>query len=807
MIKFYHKVGKSTYRDGMTLPVDLYEEIKGKILDNAQSKDYELFAGDTVTKCRLLIVNIERNPIQISYRSRIDCPIKDWLRGRYQVNFENEFTEERYLEVIIDSSKIKVIPLEEKLDYYIDKLCKVRQNSHVSHPQVSKCKAAHKPILILAVLNLIRKGIITKNEIKITKELEEEYKMLWEYIDESKEPTIYLPFFHLQSDGFWILVPKEGMQIPRSVSGMGDLNRFVEKAQLPNELFYMLLNPENNKSVKERVINQYFIGEVKMKLLDDTVRRYWWVNQSSTKYKNSKLTGYIWSPHEDKRGNEPYHWKAMKEIKRDDIIINFSEGFIKAISIAKSEAFEADRPEDSYYEQFSNAPGWKVDVDYEELSDPIPKDSITSKILDLNLKYSPFNSKLGVNLGYVYYLNSEAMRIIYENMSDEDKTKFENLGVNMPDKGNIDRFSERANGADKFLLTAIKTKPFIILAGISGSGKSRIVRTLAYQFFNDYSGLARNERKPENFELISVKPDWHDSTELLGYESRISGDRYIVTKLVKFLIKAHKYPEVPFFLLLDEMNLAPVEQYFAEFLSVMESRRIENGKIISDALIPANIFQKYGKQAEFWDELELNALKIGDSLRIHGLSIPGNLIIIGTVNMDETTHTFSRKVLDRAFSLELDNIDMYNGLSDNKDWKYPSIPLDPKLIIGNYTQAYQVYEELGKIGKEVISILVSLNNYLEGTLFKVGYRVRDDFLVFCKNYLESGNDEIEISDCIDKLIKMKVLSRIEGDRTQTEDLINELIDFTEQNRYEESKAKLEELKSRLDKTEYTSYWK
>ena len=127
-------------------------------------------------------------------------------------------------------------------------------------------------------------------------------------------------------------------------------------------------------------------------------------------------------------------------------------------------------------------------------------------------------------------------------------------------------------------LVSIKTKPFIILAGLSGTGKSRLVRTLAYQFNNIAADKTVGKNPPTNFQLVKVKPNWHDSSELLGYESRISGkDRYVVTDFIRFIVKAWQHPNTPFFLCLDEMNLAPVEQYFAEYLSAIETRRVNEG--------------------------------------------------------------------------------------------------------------------------------------------------------------------------------------------------------------------------------------
>ena len=126
------------------------------------------------------------------------------------------------------------------------------------------------------------------------------------------------------------------------------------------------------------------------------------------------------------------------------------------------------------------------------------------------------------------------------------------------------------NSYKKYLL-ALRTKTFLLLAGISGTGKSRIVREFAFKscpkYLQDEDGTT-----PGNYCMIEVKPNWHDSTELLGYYSNLSKE-YQFKKFVKFLVKAKMYPDVPFFVCLDEMNLAPVEQYFAEVLSILETRK------------------------------------------------------------------------------------------------------------------------------------------------------------------------------------------------------------------------------------------
>ena len=199
-------------------------------------------------------------------------------------------------------------------------------------------------------------------------------------------------------------------------------------------------------------------------------------------------------------------------------------------------------------------------------------------------------------------------------------------------------------------ITAIKSKPFLLLAGISGTGKSRIVRELAFMTCPEYL-QDKDGTTPGNYCMIEVKPNWHDSTELLGYYSSFNGGGYRFTKFDRFVVKAWLNPDVPFFVCLDEMNLAPVEQYFAEFLSVLETRsRDKDGNVVTGALVDKQYFKDDTKMKE---DLGLDGaddwtIKVRSDLVNKGLTLPPNLIIIGTVNMDDTTYQFSRKVIDRA---------------------------------------------------------------------------------------------------------------------------------------------------------------
>ncbi len=365
------------------------------------------------------------------------------------------------------------------------------------------------------------------------------------------------------------------------------------------------------------------------------------------------------------------------------------------------------------------------------------------------------------------------------------------------------------------ILTSIKTKPFIILAGLSGTGKSRLVRTLAYQFNNIAFDRSAINNVPSNFQLVKVKPNWHDSSELIGYESRISGkDRFITTDFIRFLVKAWKHPETPFFLCLDEMNLAPVEQYFAEYLSVIETRRWNGDLIETDYLISPKLISRYADKAngvdpnyELWDDLELNDTALQQQFKLKGISLPPNLTVMGTVNMDETTHSFSRKVLDRAMTIEMNDINLAEGIRIvNDDWSYPSNPLPKNLVISDKIKVTEIFTMLGSFGEDIIVYLEEINAKLEGSAFKIAYRVRDEFLLYAYNYSLLPDKTANWMELVlDEMTLMKILPRIEGDEEKTS-LLDDLIQTFKTRNLTQSLSKANEMANRRNIFHYTSFW-
>lgn len=410
------------------------------------------------------------------------------------------------------------------------------------------------------------------------------------------------------------------------------------------------------------------------------------------------------------------------------------------------------------------------------------------------------------------------------------------------------------------VITALRTKPFLLLAGISGTGKSQKVQELAYMTCPE--GELRNENgtAPGNYCLVEVKPNWHDSTELLGYYSALSG-RYELTDFIRFVYKAIKNETVPFFLCLDEMNLAPVEQYFAEYLSVLETRKNVGGKIQTQPLLKKEVFANcalYKKETEesnphmtsdgtlqvskaLYSEKDAEIISY---LKDNGLSLPDNLFVIGTVNMDDTTHQFSRKVIDRAFTIEMNGgnmADMFNDESKslleyrNEDDVVPLATFRPKFV-----RAYEMlddvrYAKYAETIKTKIPELLgnsdgtadedSINGVLNNTPFRVSYRVQNELVLYLSVLIEQAGypEEIDslIGEAVLAILLEKVLPRVQGEQKQlatkndSSNVLKDLKAFVAKNfapsegetngLYQKVVSKLDEMDEKLDNY-YTNFF-
>lgn len=354
------------------------------------------------------------------------------------------------------------------------------------------------------------------------------------------------------------------------------------------------------------------------------------------------------------------------------------------------------------------------------------------------------------------------------------------------------------DNVQELVLSAIRTKPFILLAGISGTGKSRIVRELAFKscpkYLQDKDGTT-----PGNYCMIEVKPNWHDSTELLGYYSRLgSNPGYQFTKFVKFLVRAKMFPTVPFFVCLDEMNLAPVEQYFAEILSILETRKhpkkdssneVDMSTVKTEVIIDAQHFKDLSKYVNLSDKdvyMTLNGWNTTEEVQSvvvdgeagskydlisTGLTLPDNVVIIGTVNMDDTTHQFSRKVIDRAMTIEMNGGNLRDMFGGSKNLEYLSGEEQQKwqnAFTRRYVSADEVLEAYSDVAEKLMDELPAnlegINKALKGTPFEVSYRVLNELTIMVGVMLDEGKElDDAIAQSVNNILLMKILPRIEGD--------------------------------------------
>ncbi|QSO54176.1 DUF3578 domain-containing protein [Alicyclobacillus curvatus] len=348
------------------------------------------------------------------------------------------------------------------------------------------------------------------------------------------------------------------------------------------------------------------------------------------------------------------------------------------------------------------------------------------------------------------------------------------------------------------LLISLKVRPFVILAGVSGTGKSKIAALIARAFGST----------PENnrFLMVPVRPDWSDPSELLGYRD-LSGD-FIPGPLTNFAERAQLDQSNPYFVVIDEMNLARVEYYLSDVLSVIETQRWEDGKITSDPLL----------QTAWMNER--------DRERYKKLTWPSNVVLIGTVNMDETTHSISKKVLDRATTIEFNHVDLARGLGDDNVVAVPPTRVIPELLSPEYLVLKDIAEEHRPSLASVVQNLTEVNQILQEIGSQVGYRVRDVisfFVTYSLRYSMFSQD-----DAFDIQLLQKVLPRIQGSSGTLRRVLMEVLQFcvgTGTNvaddpdsyqrwlpgkqsgaRFPRSAAKTADMLRRLDEDGFTSYW-
>ena len=292
--------------------------------------------------------------------------------------------------------------------------------------------------------------------------------------------------------------------------------------------------------------------------------------------------------------------------------------------------------------------------------------------------------------------------------------------------------------------SALHANPFLLLTGLSGSGKTKLAQAFSSWIFESV----------EQVELIAVGADWTSNENLLGYPDALNPGRYRKPDngVLDLILRAKDDPNNPYFLILDEMNLSHVERYFADFLSAMES-----GEAVS----------LHDDTGEDWNGVPAK------------LAIPKNLFVIGTVNVDETTYMFSPKVLDRANVIEF-------RVSNDEMKSFLENPAKPNLdaLVGQGAKYAKAFVDAARqtdfaldedLKAQVSAVLMEFFPSLKEAGAEFGYRTAHEICRFIHFHKELSGDEWLFESAMDAAIMQKLLPKLHGSKKKLGPVLETLL--------------------------------
>jgi 5-methylcytosine-specific restriction protein B len=351
----------------------------------------------------------------------------------------------------------------------------------------------------------------------------------------------------------------------------------------------------------------------------------WWVNEGTT-YRQQKAGGYLWAPTANRQGTALAHHRNVMRLKVGDLVLRYSDGQIRGVGTVKSLPSEAARPAE-FPEGPWNPDGYRADLSNRDLAEGIALTDIPEQWRQTEAglpvpQPHPFNRDGGVAVGYLYELSSNLVTrlrsrfpILFREGPMEEPTLPATISPEFS-RALRDAHLIYSDADVTRFIAALLTKPFVILSGLSGSGKTKLAQALGYWLGRGEDGMRAA--------VLPVGPDWTSVDDTLGYPNALDPSQYSTTEVLERVLSARNHPDLPYILVLDEMNLSHVERYFADILSAMES-----GEEIT-------LYTGGPTRGEVPNKLKW----------------PPNIFLIGTVNVDETTYMFSPKVLDRANVIE-----------------------------------------------------------------------------------------------------------------------------------------------------------
>jgi 5-methylcytosine-specific restriction enzyme B len=492
-----------------------------------------------------------------------------------------------------------------------------------------------------------------------------------------------------------------------------------------------------------------------------------WIEKTIVSGRPDRLTGdralgkALWSPQTANGGADIYHY--MRSVEVGDAIIHLIDNSkISGISIAKSKAIEttgiAGTPWDgpSYLIKLEN---------YVKLTPEIPRDRILNlnnqQILDeIKIKSEVFyNQNLGLRQGaYLTPCPIDLLNLInevYKQLSNQNLPNIKISDLAKNNSQNISQFQlEKLKQAfikseffySNLLITrfiaSLLTKPFVILTGLSGSGKTKLAQAFVQWICQDES----------QYRVIPVGADWTNREPLLGYPNALNPEEYVKpdSGVLDLIIRANHKPDLPHFLILDEMNLSHVERYFADFLSVMESQ--EEIPLYAEGMLQKGVPAK--------------------------LKVPPNLFIIGTVNIDETTNMFSPKVLDRANTIEfrVTKEEMKKYLENFKEINMKTLSGKGPGMAKDFLNMSSTKKIAATDITEINDALLKFYGELKKTGAEFGYRCASEILRLI-HQLTALDNTLTTNQKIDIAIIQKLLPKLHGSRRKLSPVLEKLGSF------------------------------
>jgi 5-methylcytosine-specific restriction enzyme B len=498
-----------------------------------------------------------------------------------------------------------------------------------------------------------------------------------------------------------------------------------------------------------------------------------WIEKTIVQGREDRINGEyslgkrLWSPIRDRRGADIY--SLMRKISPGDIVLHLTDNYaITGVSKVKSSFKEGQGVLGSEWE----GPAYIVDLeDYMKIN-ALPRDAfLQEKYRDVLLQIKSksrvfYNSELNLNQGayitecplelanlvnleyfsrnnnYIPFLPLPTVNI--QNESPAPNRKFEISGFKFAIKEANLFFSSRIISR---YISALLTKPFVILTGLSGSGKTKLAHAFA-------KWISENENQ---ICIVPVGADWTNREPLLGFPNALDQGKYVFPDngALNLILEARKEEnqQKPYFLILDEMNLSHVERYFADFLSTMESG--EAIPLRSDFI--NNLYEE----------------RVPSKIKL-----PKNLFIIGTVNVDETTYMFSPKVLDRANVIEfrITHNEIQQYLQNYKPINYTLLNGVGASMASSFVQMANGPSYDFNNGQELKDKLIEFFKELQKLSSEFGYRTASEILRF-GSIVNQIEPSWQIDEILDAAVMQKLLPKVHGSRRKLEPVLKRLAEL------------------------------